>query len=135
MAVEKYGQFITLSEGGDVVRLPYPYKDSGLQTIATMVDTARTQDGVVRGEVIGNVSKVELTWKVLTPTVWASLLTFFNNHFYFNCTYLDMATNSWKTRKFYVGDRSAQPFLINPDTGVPKYYMNCKANIVGVGGD
>ena len=135
MAVERYGKYITLYEGGDVVRLPYPYKDSGTMTRATMVDTARTQDGVVRGEVIGSVSKVELTWKVLTPQKWSELLNFFEKHFYFNCEYLDMVTNTYKTRKFYVGDRTAQPFIIDTNTGIPKYYLNCKANIVGVGGD
>lgn len=135
MAVERYGKFITLSEGGDSVRLPYPSNESGLQSRATLVDTARTQDGVVRGEVIGSVSKVELTWRVLSPAKWSELLQFFERHFYFNCTYLDMTVNDYRTRKFYVGDRSASPFLVDTETGIPRYYLNCKANIVGVGGD
>jgi hypothetical protein len=112
---------------------PYPDKDSGLQTIATIVDSARTADGVVRGERVGrDQSKIELTWNVLTPEMWSRMLQQFAN-FYFTIRYIDMVTNDWTTRKFYVGDRSAQPFLIDPDTNRPKYYVQCKANVIDVG--
>ena len=62
---------------------PYPDKDSGLQTISTLVNAARTADGVMRGEKIGrDQSKIELTGNVLTPEVWSRMLQQFNN-FYF----------------------------------------------------
>jgi hypothetical protein len=38
-----------------------------------------------------------------------------------------------QTKTMYVGDRSAQPFLMDGITGKPKYYLNCEANIIGVG--
>lgn len=116
------------------VAFPYPDKDSGLQTIATIVDGARTADGVMRGEKIGrDQSKIEMTWNVLTPSEWSKMLQIFNANFTFTIRYIDMVTNNWATRTFYVGDRSAKPFLIDPSTNKPKYYINCKANVIDVG--
>lgn len=133
MPIERNGQFITLSQDGDSIQIPFAAYESGKQTIATMVDQARTADGIVRGSVIAKANKVELKWAVLSPEVWSDICTFFDKHFYFNATYYDMQTNSMQTKTMYVGDRSAQPFLMDGITGKPKYYLNCEANIIGVG--
>lgn len=133
MPIERNGQFITLSQDGDSIQIPFAAYESGKQTIATMVDQARTADGIVRGSVIAKANKVELKWAVLSPEVWSDICTFFDKHFYFNATYYDMQTNSMQTKTMYVGDRSAQPFLMDEATGKPKYYLNCEANIIGVG--
>ena len=115
------------------VAFPYPSRDSGLQQVSTIVDSARTADGVMRGERIGrDMAKIELTWAVLTPDVWSRMLQQFSQ-FTFTVRYIDMVTNDWVTRKFYVGDRSAKPFMIDPETNKPKYYLDCKANIIDVG--
>ena len=133
MAVEKTGTFVTLSSGGETLTLPFASNESGVQTIATMVNQARTADGIVRGEVIAVANKIEMTWRVLTPETWSSICSFFQRHFYFNATYWDMQTNSMQTKTFYVGDRSAMPFMIDSVTGKPQYYLDCKANIIGIG--
>jgi hypothetical protein len=133
MSIERDGKFITLSAGGEALKLPFAAYESGKQIIATVVDQARTADGIVRGSVVAKASKIELKWAVLTPNSWKDICRFFDKHFYFNATYLDMTTNTFKTKKFYVGDRSAQPFMIDSTTGIPKYYLNCEANIIGVG--
>ena len=133
MSVEKYGTFITLQAGGDTLILPFAGDDSGKQTIATMVNQARTADGVVRGEVIATAPKLELKWRVLTPETWSQILTFFDKHFYFNATYMDMVTNRIITKSFYVGDRSANPFIVDSSDGKPRYYLDCQANIIGIG--
>ena len=133
MAVERYGTFVTLRSGNDTLQLPYVAYDSGKQIEATMVDQARTADGIVRGSVIATASKLELKWKVLSPAVWSEICTFFKNHFYFDATYFDMVTKSMVTKTFYVGDRSAMPFIVDLDSGEPVYYMDCQANIVGRG--
>lgn len=133
MSVEKYGNFITLSSGTDSIQVPFAAYESGKQTIATVVDQARTADGIVRGSVISKANKIELKWAVLTPNTWKDICTFFDKHFYFNATYYDMQTGQFESKKMYVGDRSAVPFKINPDTGIPTYYLNCQANIIGVG--
>lgn len=133
MAVERYGNFITLTSGNDTLQLPFAGYESGKQTIATMVDQARTADGIVRGAVIAKASKIELKWKVLSPEVWSEICSFFNKHFYFDATYLDIETNTFVTKTMYVGDRSAMPFMIDEITGIPTYYLDCQANIIGVG--
>jgi len=133
MSVERTGNFITLYSGDDSIQVPFAAYESGKQTIATMVDQARTADGIVRGTVIAKASKVELKWAVLTPETWAQICDFFDKHFYFYAQFWDMQTNSFQTKEMYVGDRSAQPFLIDSFTGKPKYYLNCQANIIGVG--
>lgn len=133
MSIERTGNFITLSSGGDSIQIPFAAYESGKQSIATMVDQARTADGIVRGSVIARANKIELKWAVLTPETWASICSFFDNHFYFDAHYWDMAANAFQTKTMYVGDRSAQPFLIDDVTGKPLYYLNCEANIIGVG--
>lgn len=133
MPIEKTGNFITLSAGGDSLKIPFAAYESGKQTISTVVDQARTADGIVRGSVIARANKIELKWAVLTPETWSKICKFFDKHFYFNAHYYDMAANGFKTKKMYVGDRSAQPFKMDSVTGKPKYYLNCEANIIGVG--
>lgn len=113
---------------------PYPSKDSGLQTVVTLVDSARTADGVMKGEKIGrDQGKLELEWSVLTPEQWSSMLKIFDKSFTFSIKYFDMVKNDWNTRIFYVGDRSAKPFLVDKKTGRPKYWVNCRANVIDTG--
>ena len=133
MSIERTGSFIRLTAGGDTLNLPFAAYESGKQTISTMVDSARTADGIVRGTVIARANKIELKWAVLTPETWARICTFFNKHFYFTARYWDMQKNTIVAKRFYVGDRSAQPFLMDSATGKPTYYLNCEANIIGVG--
>lgn len=133
MAVEVYGTFVTLAAGNDTLQLPYVGYDSGKQTEATIVDQARTADGIVRGSVIATASKLELKWKALSPAVWSEICTFFKNHFFFDATYFDMVSKSMVTKTFYVGDRSGMPFIVNSETGEPTLYLECQANIIGVG--
>ena len=133
MAVEVYGNFVTLSAGGETLQLPYAAYGSGKQTVATVVDQARTADGIVRGSVVATASKLALTWKCLSPDVWRGICAFFRRHFYFDATYLDMETDTFVTKKMYVGDRSALPLMIDDVTGKPIYYLDCQANIIGIG--
>ena len=133
MSVERTGNFITLSSGADSIQIPFAAYESGKQSIATMVDQARTADGIVRGAVIARANKIELKWAALTPESWANICQFFDKHFYFDARYWDMSANTFQTKTMYVGDRSAQPFMIDDVTGKPLYYLNCEANIIGVG--
>lgn len=114
------------------IEFPYPDYDSGLQTVSTLVDSARTADGVMRGTKIGrDQGKVEMKWSMLTPTQWATMLQQFDN-FTFSCRYMNMVTNDWVTRTFYVGDRKATPRFVGSD-GRPEYYTECSANVIDVG--
>ena len=116
------------------VALPYPDKESGALTISTMVESARTADGVMRGERVGrDLVKIEMTWNVLEPAEWANILRLLQN-FKVTVRYFDMVSNNWSEKYMYCSDRSARPFLINKNTGKPKYYLNCSVNLIDIGG-
>lgn len=125
-----YNGFVYIND----VEFPYPSHESGLQTTVTTVDSARMADGVLRAKKIGrDQSKVELTWSALTAEQWSTMLKIFRDNFYFNIRYFDMVENDWITRRFYVGDRTAQPFMVNKETGRPRYWINCQANVIDTG--
>ena len=123
------------------VEFPYPSHESGLQTTVTTVDSARMADGVLRAKKIGrDQSKVELTWAALTAEQWSTMLKIFDGvgdgeEFVFTLRYFSMVENDWVSRKFYVGDRSAQPFMVDKKTGRPRYWISCQANVIDTGRD
>ena len=125
-----YNGFVYIND----VEFPYPSHESGLQHTITTVDSARMADGVLRAKKIGrDQSKVELTWAALTAEQWSKMLKIFKDNFYFNIRYFDMVENNWITRRFYVGDRTAQPFMVDKNTGRPRYWLNCQANVIDTG--
>lgn len=125
-----YDGFVYIND----VEFPYPSHESGLQHTITTVDSARMADGVLRAKKIGrDQSKVELTWAALTAEQWSKMLKIFKDNFYFNIRYFDMVENNWITRRFYVGDRTAQPFMVDKNTGRPRYWLNCQANVIDTG--
>ena len=101
---------------------------------ATIVDSARNANAVVVGQVVGREQqKIDnLEWAYLTAEQWASLLQEFKN-FYVMVTYPDMVNNTWTTRKMYPGDRTAEPFNLDPETQLPIDYINCKVNLIDCG--
>lgn len=125
-----YNGFVYIND----VEFPYPSHESGLQHTITTVDSARMADGVLRAKKIGrDQSKVELTWSALKAEQWSEMLKIFRDNFYFNIRYFDMVENDWITRRFYVGDRTAQPFMVDKKTGRPRYWLNCQANVIDTG--
>lgn len=125
-----YNGFVYIND----VEFPYPSHESGLQHTITTVDSARMADGVLRAKKIGrDQSKVELTWSALKAEQWSEMLKIFRDNFYFNIRYFDMVENDWVTRRFYVGDRTAQPFMVDKKTGRPRYWLNCQANVIDTG--
>lgn len=117
------------------VRFPYPDRESGLQTQSTLVNGGRNAQGVFIGQRIGrDQSKVELTWTILDAAVWAELLQLFEESFVNEVEYYDMTQGQVISRKMYVSDRTAQPFEIDPATGVWLRAKNCKLNLVDTGG-
>lgn len=113
----------------------YPQPRRGLELLdATIVDSGRNANAVVVGQVVGRRQQKlnNLFWGYLTAEQWSALLKEFNN-FFVTVTYPDMVNNTWTTRKMYPGDRTATPFHLNPETGLPLDYINCKVNIVDCG--
>ena len=97
---------------------------------ATIVDSARNANAVVVGQVVGREQQKldRLEWAYLTAEQWSSILKEFKN-FYVTVTYPDMVNNTWTTRKMYPGDRTAEPFHLDPVTQLPIDYINCKVNL------
>ena len=114
----------------------YPQPRRGLNLIgSTIVDSARNTNGVVVGQKVGrDQQKINgLEWAYLTAEQWSAILKEFDKGFYATVTYPDMVNNRWTTRKMYPGDRTATPFHIDENTGLPLDYLNCKVNIIDVG--
>ena len=114
----------------------YPQPRRGLNLIgSTIVDSARNTNGVVVGQKVGrDQQKInDLEWAYLTAEQWSAILKEFDKGFYATVTYPDMVNNRWTTRKMYPGDRTATPFHIDENTGLPLDYLNCKVNIIDVG--
>lgn len=113
----------------------YPMPRRGLSLmVSTIVDSARNANGVVVGQMVGREQQKisELEWGHLSAAVWSSLLKEFKR-FYVTVSYPDMVENRWTTRKMYPGDRSATPYRLDPETGLPKEYINCKVNLIDCG--
>lgn len=114
----------------------YPQPRRGLELLtATIVDSARNANGVVVGQKVGRDQQKlnTLQWAYMDAETWAKLLQEFDDKFFVTVTYPDMVHNRWTTRKMYPGDRTAKPFHLDPNTGLPLDYIDCKVNIVDVG--
>lgn len=110
---------------------PEPSSYSG--TTATIVDSARNVNGRVVGAVVRNdVAKVELSWKYLTATQWATILSLFNSSFYNDVRFYNQATASYTTRTMYVGDRTAGMWRRDTSSGEVLGWTNCTLSLVEV---
>lgn len=119
----------------------YPQPFRGLNgelefQVATIVDSARNANGVVVGQKVGRDQQKlnSLRWAYLDAATWSAILKEFEN-FFVTVTYPDMVNNAWTTRKMYPGDRSAKPLHVDPETGLPLDYVDCKVNLIDVGED
>ena len=113
----------------------YPCPRRGLEMmVATIVDSARNANAVVVGQVVGREQQKlnNLEWAYLTAEQWSAILKEFSN-FYVTVSYPDMVNNTWTTRKMYPGDRTAEPFHLDPVTQLPIDYINCKVNLIDCG--
>jgi len=112
---------------------PAPARGLGFE-IETTVTAGRNASNQFVGQKVGrDQQKVnDLSWPHLSATVWAELLQEFEK-FELTVTYPDMVNNVWKTVKMYPGNRTATPFKVSNETGLPTEYINCKCNIVDMG--
>lgn len=100
---------------------------------STIVDSARNVSGYVVGAVVRHdVAKVELTWKYLTASQWAQILSLFNNSFYNSVTFYNMATAGYSTRQMYVSDRTAGMWRRDSRTGEILGWTECRLSLVEV---
>lgn len=113
----------------------FPAPDNDLNfVISTQVNSGRNANAEVVGQIVGrNQHKIDnLKWSRLDAVTWSQMLQEFKN-FYVVVKFPDMETNSWVTLKMYPGNRTATPVSIDPKTGLPDWYKNCKVNIIDCG--
>ena len=113
----------------------FPAPQRGLEFIvSTNVNSGRNANGEVIGQVVGrNQNKANnLVWPFLDAQTWSEMLQEFDD-FFVIATIPDMVHNTWQTIKMYPGDRSAEPYWIDPVTKLPTHYINCKVNIIDCG--
>ena len=117
----------------DGVSFPYPKRGLSIE-IATVVDSARNANGVIVSQRVGrDQQKInECVWPHLSAQQWSSMLKIFER-FTFAVEYPDMATNKWTKRKMYCGNRSAEIFKLDKNTGLPLEYINCTCNLIDCG--
>lgn len=104
------------------------------EIVTTTVNSGRNANNVVVGEVVGRDQyKLDgLTWAKLTAEEWSTILKLVKN-FFITVRTFDMVNNDWITLKMYIGDRTAEVFLTDPNTGLPTEYIDCKFNIIDCG--
>ncbi len=120
-----------------VAGTPLPEPSSYTANTATLVDSARNQEGKVIGAVVrDDVAKVEASWKYLTVAQWATINKLFKNaaggSFYNDVTFFDQTEGAYVTRKMYVSDRNGGMWRRNPDTYEPMGWTGCKLSLVEV---
>ncbi|MDE5781481.1 MAG: hypothetical protein K2I03_08395 [Lachnospiraceae bacterium] len=65
-------------------------------------NTGRTTDGTMTGDLIGTVTKIKVKWNVLIPSE-VSLIDSAISDAFFDVTYPDPSTNSYRTIRMYAG--------------------------------
>lgn len=111
-----------------------PYPKRGFQpTVATIVDNARNANGTIVAQRIGRdqYKLNQLEWSWLSAEDWSFLLSLVSD-FFVLVTFTDPVTNTTKTVRMYVGNRTAEPYWLD-DNGKPTYYRNCKFNLIDTG--
>lgn len=95
------------SVNGQTIKVPSSYVYD-LQDISA-ADAGRTEDTVMDKMRIGQAVKLELSWRALSTSEVARILTVFNPE-YITVEYLDAMSGGYRTSVFYVGDRTTPAY-------------------------
>ena len=117
--------------------IPAPAYGSGGFTLSTLVDGGRNQNGQFIGQVIGDDKlKIDITFAALRPAELQRFLALFDRRqggsFTNWFTVLDPALGAYRQALMYVGDRSGHPIMVDKISGVPRHYLDIKANLIEV---
>ena len=124
--------------GGDPDNMPYvcvPFPSSGPFETAVNVDSARNQNGEMVGQEVGRpIDKQSMTFNVIKREKWHEINRWIRaNGIKFWCYFYNHNHGGWECKRFYCGNRSCEPYMINPATGVPAFYRNAKINVIDMG--
>lgn len=79
--------------------------------------SGRDLTGQMSKDIVSQKRTLALSWNFLDFEKASSLLKAVNGTPYFSVTYPDAMDGDWETRTFYVGDRAASCYTLNPDLG------------------
>ncbi|MFQ9515340.1 MAG: hypothetical protein ACLRZ9_05890 [Eubacterium sp.] len=102
---------------------------------STIVDSGRSVQGYVVGGVVReDVAAIDVTYNYISVQDWAKILQQFDSKyggsFYRRVTFFNQVSNSWKTRTFYVGDRTTSGLHILDANGRPQGWIGAKLSLV-----
>jgi len=117
------------------VDLPEPATYSA--NTSTLVDSARNVQGKMIGSVIrDDVAKVEMSWRYLTVSQWATIGRLFKQSvggsFINSVTFFDQTEGKYLTRQMYISDRKAGLFRRDPGSGEVLGWTDCSLSLVEV---
>lgn len=98
-------------------------------------DGSRNADGVFRGTEVGRtIDKQNISFDIILSEKWWEIQNWFeNNGKTFFAEYMNYRLGTKMVRKFYLGNVSQEPHIIDPITGKPQFMKNCTMNIIDVG--
>lgn len=114
--------------------IPFPAPGRGFKvSVLTNVESGVNAFGAVVGQVIGrNQYKLDsMQWEGLDAAVWEKMLKAVEP-FYVPVTFEDPQTRQRRTITMYPGNRSAEPYWLDPNKKI-KMYRNCQMNLVDCG--
>ena len=131
-------RFMYWGTGSDVEEnfdIEVPFPSSGPFETSRAVDSARNARGEVVGQMVGrSVDKQSMTFNVLSCEKWWEMNNWIETHgMFFWCYYFSHNLGVWKTRRFYCGNPSCEPYMIDAATGKPAFDRNCKLNVIDMG--
>lgn len=102
-------------------------------TVSTTVSGARNANNKMVGQKVSRDNyKASLEWTILDAQTWSDILKELDK-FYVTLRFPDMVNNTWRELTIYPGDRSADMYEMDPETGMITKYMNCKVNFIDAG--
>lgn len=111
----------------------FPEPSTYNATTSTIVDSARNVQGVMTGAVVRHdLAKIEISWKYLTVSQWAAVLSIFTRDFKVSVRFLNQATGNYDVRTMYCSDRTASGWRRHPETGDLMGWTGCQMSLVEV---
>lgn len=117
--------------------LPAPIEGSSGVSISTLVDGGRSANGTFIGQVVGaDKYKIECQFDFASDEEVRRLFALFDRRqggsFTRTFRVYDAALGRFATKTMYVGDRTARPLRIHPETFAPALWREVKFSLVEV---
>lgn len=137
MSIELDCRFIYFgtAPGNYSLALPFPSIGKAVFETERTVDAGRNANNVVVGQMVGRpINKQNMGWDRIPAAKWWEINQWLEaNGMFFWCRYFAHDVGQWRERQFYCGNVSCEPRDVNPDTGMPTYYVDATFNIIDSG--